>query len=276
MAYTPINGQAFVSAYAGAMAGMAASGWLVSTTNASYSNVTKIAGAFAQAFDQAWNNATPLTSLEYLGIATLVGQDFQQRAPGPLDNPKFQTVVQWQPAARACVAAVLQSDAYMAGQGVVPPGVAGYTVLVNGVAVPVSSILNFINVSGLNEPPQTWITPVPGLLIAQNGTPQSGNSVNRLVECLTGTGTTDVTMPNSADPGDPYVFQGVDFTIYDSQGQAAGNNITVHPAADAVPIENPQVPGSYSFVPFALATNNCSATWRLSAQGKWKCTSFFH
>ena len=68
MTYAPINIPAYVASYSGAIAGMGVSGWIVNPTQSSYDNVTKIAGAFAQAFDVAWNDATPLNNLEVAAI----------------------------------------------------------------------------------------------------------------------------------------------------------------------------------------------------------------
>ncbi len=120
MTYAPINIPAYVASYSGAIAGMGVSGWIVNPTQSNYDNVTKIAGAFAQAFDIAWNDATPLNNLEVAAITSIVQTEFSQRGPGPLANPIFQTVANWDLPARACIALVLESDAYFAGQGINP------------------------------------------------------------------------------------------------------------------------------------------------------------
>lgn len=120
MSYTPINIPAFVAAYSGAVAGMATPGWLVDPTQANYDLVTKIAGAFAQAFDMAWNDAAQLNNLEIAAITSITSNDFARRGPGPLAEPTFQVVGNWTAAARACAALVLECDAYFAGQGINP------------------------------------------------------------------------------------------------------------------------------------------------------------
>jgi hypothetical protein len=118
MPYVPINVAAYTASFAGAIAGMAVSGWITDSTTSNYTNVTRIAGAFAQSFDTVWNNATQLNNLEIEAITSIVQQDFRGR--GPSDNPTFQNPNNWTVTAKACVALVLQSDIYFAGQGINP------------------------------------------------------------------------------------------------------------------------------------------------------------
>jgi hypothetical protein len=129
MAYVPINTQAYVSAFAGAIAGMAINGWIVNPTSGNYVDVAAIAGAFSEAFDQAWNNATDLNNLEIRGIQAACQSEFEGHAPGPLSNPDFVLSSNWTIPAIACAALVLESDAYFAGQGIDPgtPGTGGNT-----------------------------------------------------------------------------------------------------------------------------------------------------
>ncbi len=119
MTYSPINIPAFVASYSGAIAGMGVSGWIVNPVQGSYDDVTQIAGAFAQAFDIAWNDAATLNNLELASITAIVSNEFKQRGP-ELTNPLFKTDANWDRAARACIALVLESDAYFAGQGINP------------------------------------------------------------------------------------------------------------------------------------------------------------
>src|SRR6185369_8543740 len=119
MTYAPINIPAYVAAYSGAIAGMGVSGPIVSPVQGSYDDMTQIAGAFAQAFDVAWNDAADLNNLESAAITAIVSNEFAQR--GPATNiAVLKTVANWTVAARACVALVLESDAYFAGQGINP------------------------------------------------------------------------------------------------------------------------------------------------------------
>src|SRR6267142_3508353 len=134
MAYVPINTQAYVSAYAGAVAGMAVSGWIVDPTSTHYAQVAAIAGAFSEAFDQVWSNAVNLNNLEVRAIQAVCQNEFAGRGPGSLDNPNFVLRANWVIPASACAALVLESDAYLAGQGInpgTPGGGSGKVLLVN-------------------------------------------------------------------------------------------------------------------------------------------------
>jgi len=121
MPYVPINTSAFVASYAGAIAGMAVSGWIIDPTSADYSDVTIIAGAFAQAFDIAWDDATQLNDLELACMTSVVQTDFNGRGPGPFTSPAFRDPTNWNVAARACVALILECDIFFASQGITPP-----------------------------------------------------------------------------------------------------------------------------------------------------------
>jgi hypothetical protein len=116
---------------------MGVSGWVVDPTQANYDAVTKIAGAFAEAFDTAWNDATQLNNLEIAAMTAIVSTEFSQRGPGPLENPVFQTTANWEVPARACIALVLESDAYFAGQGINPgtPGGGGGACVSSGAII---------------------------------------------------------------------------------------------------------------------------------------------
>lgn len=120
MTYNPINVQAYTSAYSGAIAGMAVSGWIVDPTAGHYALVAAIAGAFAQEFDVVWNNAAVLNDLESKAITTVCQNEFASRGPGSLDNPTFTTPLNWLIPATACAALVLEADAYFASQGINP------------------------------------------------------------------------------------------------------------------------------------------------------------
>ena len=121
MTYSPINTKVFTAAYAGAIAGMAVSGWITDPTSADYSNATIIAGAFAQSFDTIWNDSAALNSLELAAITAIVQTDFNGRGPGPFNSPTYQSPSNWNSAAAACIALVLECDIYFAGQGITPP-----------------------------------------------------------------------------------------------------------------------------------------------------------
>lgn len=129
MVYVPINTGAYTAAFAGAIAGMAVTGWITDPTAADYLPVCTIAGAFAEAFDTGWNDATSLNSLEVAAISEIASQNFKDRGPGPFTNAALATAANWQQTALACVALVLESDAYFAAQGITPPTPGGGSVL---------------------------------------------------------------------------------------------------------------------------------------------------
>jgi len=128
MAYVPINVQAYTAGYSGAVAGMAVNGWITSPTGANYTLVCAVAGAFAEAFDVAWNNAAQLNSLELAAIQQACAQEFSLRGPGPLAAPQFQDPDNWAVPAKACATLALQCDLYFAGQGITPPSPGGGSV----------------------------------------------------------------------------------------------------------------------------------------------------
>ncbi len=121
MTYSPINTQAYVSAYAGAIAGMGVSGWIVNPAAGDYARVSGIAGAFAEAFDLVWNNGATLNGLQSQSIQTICQNEFSGRGPGSLDNATLALASNWTIPAAACAALVLEGDAYFAGQGITPP-----------------------------------------------------------------------------------------------------------------------------------------------------------
>ena len=119
--YSPINPLVYYAAHAGAISGMAIPGWIIDPTKQDYSQVVGIAGAFAQAFDQAWDNTAIPSVYEAEAITAVVSSDFQQRGPGPLAFAQYSNPANWTIAAAACVALILESDAYLASQGLNPP-----------------------------------------------------------------------------------------------------------------------------------------------------------
>ncbi len=127
MTYAPINVDAYTNAYSGALAGMAISGWIVAPTSSEYSDVTTIAGAFAQAFDLVWNSGTDLNWLQIQSIQSVCQEQFAGHAPGSLDNTTLAQASNWAVPAAACAALVLEGDAFVTGEGITPntPGGGG-------------------------------------------------------------------------------------------------------------------------------------------------------
>lgn len=119
MAYTPINLGAYQSAYAGALAGMAVNGWITNTLSTNYLNVSIVAGAYAQAFDQMWNSAVLLTQMQSDLIVNASRDQMTERAVGNLTaNGAWLVSSAWNDAARAVATLVLEADAYFATQGI--------------------------------------------------------------------------------------------------------------------------------------------------------------
>jgi hypothetical protein len=134
---TPINLNGYLAALAGATAGMGVAGWITDSNPSTYTLTISIATAFAQAFDQAWNNSTILDILEQQAITAVVTQEFIDRAPGPLSNPVYQEVSNWAEAAGACVALIQKMDSATRLAGIIPPSVpnTNYVVSTNAAAV---------------------------------------------------------------------------------------------------------------------------------------------
>jgi hypothetical protein len=153
MTYFPINVAAYTAAFSGAVAGMGVSGWITDQTSSDYEDVTLIAGAFAQAFDQVWNNATQLNNLEQAAITAAVQTDFNGRGPGPFNNPTFQDPSNWTKAAGACAALVLESDIFFTNEGI-NPGIPGTNTTASGI----QTTTTVVNVSSA-------IAPTPGQIL---------------------------------------------------------------------------------------------------------------
>lgn len=148
MSYTPISTEVYVSAYAGALAGMAVSGWIVNPTAGDYSQVSAIAGAFSEAFDEVWNSAAALNNLQIRAIQTVCQNEFSGRGPGPLDNPNLLAASAWAVPAAACAALVLEGGDYLTSQGINPgtPGGGGASPVASFFAdVPDASVVPAIN-----------------------------------------------------------------------------------------------------------------------------------
>jgi hypothetical protein len=158
--YTPINALVFYAAHAGAISGMAISGWIVDPAKADYSQVVGIAAAFAQAFDQAWDNTAPISVFEGEAITAVVASDFRLRGPGPLAYPVYSNPTSWAQAAAACVALILECDAYFASQSLVPPPYPTSGLLQTaynqstGIVLPFGAVnpSQVVNVPGVNVP----------------------------------------------------------------------------------------------------------------------------
>lgn len=121
MSIPPINDDVFIAAFTGALGGISVgSGWITDTVAADYDNVILIAGAYADALDTAWNNAAPISSVEYDKIQCVSEALFTHRPAQPAANLQFQQAGNWTAVTAGVVALVNQADGYLNGQGIIP------------------------------------------------------------------------------------------------------------------------------------------------------------
>lgn len=120
MSYSPTNSILFAAAYAGALAGMVASGRYISGSEAAdYGTLSPIAGAFAQALDTVWDDSSTPTQLEVQAIQSLVEATFEERQP--ITDVATLAPATWLSLAEAVVAATRAGDDYFSSIGVSSP-----------------------------------------------------------------------------------------------------------------------------------------------------------
>lgn len=125
MPYTPLNPDAFVAAYSGFVSALE-SGFQVSVNPdpSVYAGASLVAGAFAQAFDEEWNDATVLDSLEIAMIRALCLELMTARIPNSILDPDRSSLnpIVWRPYCRTLVAMISAGSTWFASQGIpVPP-----------------------------------------------------------------------------------------------------------------------------------------------------------
>jgi hypothetical protein len=124
MSYTPINAYIFQAAYAGSIAGIAINNAKISDpTPADYVLQADIAGAFAQAVDIAWNDATTPDWLEYTICQTACEEFFALQSLSPPDEVAYSATGSaniWGTNALAIVALIIAGEGYYSGQGISP------------------------------------------------------------------------------------------------------------------------------------------------------------
>lgn len=128
MSYTPINTNAYIAAFSGALAGMGVTDWVNNPNQSNYATVSAVAGAFAEAFDVAWNDATALNLYEQECIEQACEAEFIKHAP-ILSQTAMQLRASWTVPAQAIVALVLRGGVYLASQGILPPSTGGVSPL---------------------------------------------------------------------------------------------------------------------------------------------------
>ena len=118
MSYVPNNTQMFLAAFSSAVAGMGASGRLVSDPEtADYDGLMQTAGAFAQSFDTEWAD-TPSNELTIEMAQQLCETTWQDRAPSigaPFNEPSNYTQL-----SQALVAMIKSGVGYVEDQGINP------------------------------------------------------------------------------------------------------------------------------------------------------------
>jgi hypothetical protein len=118
--YVPNNVLVYIAAYSGSISGMAVAGKLLTDDNpADYAAVCTVAGAFAESFDTEWGLAAP-TDLDLSIIEEECEGAFNWRYPNT-SKPNTMTPATYTAECKALIALVQASQAYFAGQGIVPP-----------------------------------------------------------------------------------------------------------------------------------------------------------
>jgi hypothetical protein len=124
--YNPVNPLIFTAAYAGALAGMGASGRLPIDTNSNDSlmvNIAMAAGAFAIEFDTKF--ATSGIAIDFLSINStqeVCEAAWQERNPVLFD---IDVPSSYSGLASALIAIIKSGEAYFAGQDIAPPAIGG-------------------------------------------------------------------------------------------------------------------------------------------------------
>jgi len=155
MAYTPINAQVYGVAFAAALAGMAASGRVPSSTDPNSSavqNTAKVADAFAQEFDQRWGNAT--VDLNTLACIQEICEAGWESRAGQAAAP-YTTPSTYQAWCDSLVAYIQGGELYVNAN--ITPGPGSGSILVKGNITIDGNIGNDITGNGsAGSPFQTW------------------------------------------------------------------------------------------------------------------------
>src|SRR5271165_6910677 len=121
--YTPLNIISFSAAYAGAVAGMGASGRIITDpTSADYLGVCNVALAYAESFDTVWGATLP-TTYEALAIDQASAGVLQER--NPPDGLPFTLASEWTGLVTAVIALIKEGDFVLTGQGITSPAWGG-------------------------------------------------------------------------------------------------------------------------------------------------------
>ncbi len=120
--YTPINPIIFSAAYAGAVSGMVAAGRYVSSPASepgTYTSLSLVALAFAEAYDTAWNNAAVPCQYEALATEVCTFGSFQDRQP--ILTQAATEAAAWISLAEAIIAVVETGENVLTAEGIACP-----------------------------------------------------------------------------------------------------------------------------------------------------------
>lgn len=124
MSYSPTNLEMYNAAFTGAMGGMLASNRVpLDDDPTSYATRMAMIDAWAQSFDQAWNNAAAANALDVYAATELSQSEWENRAP----NPSAANILSdtYDERTAALVAMILAGEARYLAQGIAPPGAGG-------------------------------------------------------------------------------------------------------------------------------------------------------
>jgi hypothetical protein len=120
MSYVPNNLNVYCQALAGAVDGLLARSVPLKSTPGYYAASVLIAGAFAQAFDTAWNSHSDPDTFEYSSIYGL-SDDYFTIEYVPIGNPEDSAPSTYAETAANLLAIIGDAEAFLAGQGITPP-----------------------------------------------------------------------------------------------------------------------------------------------------------
>lgn len=144
--YAPLNGSVFAAAFAGAIAGMGASGraptFAISSDPAVAASLAALAGAWAQAFDTAWG-ANPADTLQIALVQQLSNDRWSGNYPASLATASYASQV------APLTAIIAAAETYFAGQAITPPwlvsGVIATAINGSGQVIPAGAVTQVIN-----------------------------------------------------------------------------------------------------------------------------------
>jgi hypothetical protein len=123
--YVPINLNIFLAAFEGTIAGIGASNRTpVDPTPADDDPITAVAFAFAQSFDQVWNNAAAANSYQIDAVSSTCEAYWSNR-PQPLANATFTNPATYTVYCRGLKAIIDSGSNTLTAQGITPPSPGG-------------------------------------------------------------------------------------------------------------------------------------------------------